>query len=129
MSILILYTYSTGQPLLITDPPRNTTTALGTNATFSCHGNGEIMWEISNTQIIQQSTVDGFAAVGVYAPLPTTIFSELFVTGTLENNISRPILCVVVDSNNPLITEDSEVVRLLVYGKYNSIVRLIYIQP
>ena len=105
----------TGQ--MITQPPRNATTALGTNATFTCRENGNIMLEISNTQISEQSQVVNFATVGVYAPLPTPTFSELFMTGTLENNVSRTIQCVVVDPNNPLATEESEVVQLLVYGE------------
>ena len=74
------------------------------------------MWEVSNTQIQSPFQVNGFAAVGIYAPLPTSNYSELFVTGTLENNVSRPILCIV-NPNNRLITEESEVVQLLVYGE------------
>ena len=106
---------------LITDPPRNTTTALGTNATFTCRGNGEIMWEISNTQIQELSQLDNFAAVGIYPSLPTQGFSELIMTGTTgddANNVTRAIQCIIIDPNNPLTTEDSGVVRLLVYGEY-----------
>ena len=102
---------------LITDPPSNATTALGTNATFSCRGNGEIMWEVGNTQLFDQNQVNNFAAVGVYAPLPTPFFSELFVTGNTANNFTRAIQCIVVDPNNPLRNEESENVHMLVYGE------------
>ena len=115
--IVSIYLYSTGQAQSIVDPPRNTTTALGTNATFSCRGNGEVMWEVSGTQIQDSSQLGSFAAVKVYPSLPTQGFSVLIMTGTTENNGNRTIQCLVSDPNNPLANEESDVVHLLVYGE------------
>ena len=101
------------------DPPVNTTTALGTNATFSCRGNGQIVWEISSTQVRGQDQVEGFNAVNVFVPLPTADYSELIVTGTRDNNNTRPIRCVVEPENVLEANEESDAVYLLVYGELN----------
>ena len=36
---------------LITQPPVSTTSALGTNSTFSCHGTGSVLWQINDIQV------------------------------------------------------------------------------
>ena len=96
----------------------NTTTALGTNATFSCRGNGQVIWDISNTRVRTVDTVQSFAEVEVFVPLPTPNFSELIVKGTVENNFTRPIRCVVEPGNVLEANEESDAVYLLVYGEY-----------
>ena len=116
------HTLSTAQQ--ITQPPVNTTAALGTNATFSCSGVGDqIFWEVSNTQIITSDLVMNFASqVQVYAPLPTDQgYSELFVMATIGNNASLPIRCNVGVGNAPTgnIVE-SNTVFLTVYGKHSN---------
>ena len=100
---------------MITQPPVNTTAALGTNATFSCHAKGEVFWEVSGTQIVEANKMSSFATVGVYAPLPMNDFSELIVTATRDNNVTRKIKCIV--SLGLVMTNGSEAVRLLVYGE------------
>ena len=105
----------------ITQPPVNTTAALGTNATFSCSGVGDqIFWEVVNTQIITSDLVMNFASqLQVYAPLPTDQgSSELFVMATIGNNASLPIRCYVAVGGTATgsIVESSTVV-LTVYGE------------
>ena len=95
-----------------------TTTALGTNATFSCRGNGQVVWDISSTQVRTLETVQSLAEVEVYVPLPTPNFSELVVKGTRENNNTRPIRCVVQPDNVLDPNEESDAVYLLVYCEY-----------
>ena len=98
----------------------NTTIALGTNATFSCRGNGQVVWDISNTQVRTPDVVQSFAEVEVYVPLPTPNFSELIVKGTVDNNFTRPIRCVVEPDNVLEANEESDAVYLLVYGEFFS---------
>ena len=105
----------------ITQPPVNTTAALGTNATFSCSGVGDqIFWEVSGTQITTSELVLRFARdAQVYAPLPTNqSSSELFVMATIENNASLPIRCNVgVGSADAGTIVESSTVFLTVYGE------------
>ena len=101
----------------ITQPPKNTTTALGTNATFSCAGfGGSLVWEIANAQVQSPSQVQLFAAVEVYVPLPARNFSELIMTGTQGNNVTRSIRCHVFPDSLLLPLVTSDVVHLLVLG-------------
>ena len=96
----------------------NTTTALGTNATFFCSGNGQVLWEISNRQVRSQALVQAFAQqLDMFVPLPTTGSSELIVKGTLHNNSTRPIRCIVEPNSVLDPNEESDVVYLLVYGE------------
>ena len=67
---------------LITQPPESTLAALGTNATFSCRGNGEIIWGIDGTQVLTEQHVQLFSREKVYVPLPTPCVSELIMTAT-----------------------------------------------
>ena len=97
----------------------NTTIALGTNATFSCRGNGQVVWDISNTQVRTAGAVQSFADVDVFVPLPTPNFSELIVKGTVDNNFTRPIQCVVDPGNVLEPNEESDAVHLLVYGEFS----------
>ena len=105
----------------ITQPPVNTTAALGTNATFSCSGVGDqIFWEASGTVITTAELVMNFASqVQVYAPLPTDQgSSELFVMATIGNNASLPIRCNVGVGNIVTGTVvESSTVFLTVYGE------------
>ena len=100
---------------MITQPPSNITAALGTNATFSCRGNGDIIWEIASTQVMTEQLVQLFAREKVYVPLPTPSVSELIMTATEMNNFTRTIRCVI----DPILffTQESAPVRLLVYGE------------
>ena len=104
---------------LIIQPPLNTTAALGTNATFSCRGNDNITWEISNTQIRDPNQVRKHAQYGIYAPLPKPNISELIITATNVTNFTISIICLV-GSSNSLTSEiiRSEEVKLLAYGEY-----------
>ena len=63
--------------------------------------------------------MQSFAQVDVFVPLPTPNFSELIVTGTLENNFTRPLQCVVALDNVLEANEESDAVYLLVYGELN----------
>ena len=102
---------------LITQPPESTTAALSTNATFSCHGNGEILWEIDGTQVMTEQRVQLFSREKVYVPLPTPSVSELIMTATEVNNFTRTIQCVVDQGIGVGEIEDSDPVYLFVYGK------------
>ena len=102
---------------MLTQPPSNVTAALGTNVTFSCRGNGTIRWEIAGTQVITEFLVQLFADEKVYVPLPTPNVSELIMTATEMNNVTRTIRCSVVPLDNVVGNVDSEPVRLLVYGE------------
>ena len=102
---------------MITQPPESTTVVLGTNVTFTCHGDGEVFWEINNTQVSGASLVPAFAEVMVFVPLPNDRFSELIVTGSRENNATLVIMCVVNPGVGVGDIEKSEPVQLLVYGK------------
>ena len=113
----------TGQ--LITQPPESTTAALGTNATFSCRGNGDITWEIDDTQVITEGLVESFADVGVYVPLPTPSVSELIMTATEINNFTRSIICQVDPGIGVGEVEASAPVHLTVFCEYRSIFTMI----
>ena len=105
---------------LITQPPVNTTAALDTNVTFSCHGNGCVLWEINSTQLINPDHVPQFKVAGVYPPLPRPNYSELIITATHSNNNTR-IQCVVEQgSSGSGNTNKSDEVILFVFGElYN----------
>ena len=104
---------------MITQPPVSTTAALGTNATFSCHGTGRlsVLWQINGTQVQDASQLPAFERILVYVPLPRPNSSELIVTATEVTNTTLVIICAV----NPgigmgdILTSDP--VQLLVYGK------------
>ena len=101
---------------MITQPPVSTTAALGTNATFTCRGDALVFWSISGTQLITSELVSLFAQEQIYVPLPTLSYSELIMTGTADNNFTRPIRCLVaLSSIDPPVP--SEMVYLLVYGE------------
>ena len=101
---------------MITHPPESITATLGTNATFTCHGNGQVFWEISDVQVVSAQPVQTFVQAQIYVPLPIQGFSELIMTVTAHNNITL-IQCLVATSNliNPPV--ESEIVHLLVYGE------------
>ena len=83
---------------MITDSPKNVTcTALGTNTTFSCRGNGEIRWEIAGTQVLTEQQVQLFSQEKVYVPLPTPSVSELIMTATEMNNFTTTIIISQID--------------------------------
>ena len=97
-----------------------TATALGTNATFSCHGNGRVLWQINSTQVQDDDQVPIFADPQIFVPLPRDNFSELIVTATRETNATLVIICQVMNPYAwPLSGSvvDSDPVQLLVYGK------------
>ena len=99
-------------------PPVNTTAALDTNVTFSCHGNGCVLWEINRTQVRNPYLVSGYKVEGVYPLLPRPNNSELIITATHSNNNTR-IRCIVEGgldgSGNTNIKSDK--VILLVFGE------------
>ena len=103
---------------LITQPPESTSAALGTNATFSCRGNGEIIWEIDGTQVLTEQHVQLFSREKVYVPLPTPSVSELIMTATEMNNFTRTIQCLVDPGIGiePQSIEKSDPVYLFVYA-------------
>ena len=89
---------------------------MGTNATFYCSGNGEIQWEINDTQVLMEQQVQLFAQLNVYVPLPTLNISELIMTATEINNLTRTIICHVGGFGVGQVDE-SDPVFLLVYGE------------
>ena len=109
--------YSIAQ--VISQPPESTTAALGANATFSCRGNGKVLWEINNTQVRDASQLPTFSSICVFAPLPKDSSSELIVTASTTTNASLIIICVVEPGANvrPWSSNESSPVQLLVYGK------------
>ena len=109
-------TYTTGQ--LITQPPESMTAALGTNATFSCRGDGYIIWEISGTQVQTKQLVQLFALEKVYVHLHAPSVSRLIMTATEMNNFTRTIQCLVDPGIGAGPVEVSSAVHLLVYGEY-----------
>ena len=97
---------------------------MSTNATFSCHGNGSVFWEINRTQVLTESQVREFAqGTQEYVPLPTSSFSLLIMTATVDTNITREIICVV---DHDGMIEKSNPVRLLVYGEYSMQSQILY---
>ena len=103
---------------MLTQPPESTTAALGTNATFSCHGSGRVLWQIGNTQVIDETQVPGFASIlQVYVPLPRDSSSELIVTATRETNATIMIICIVDPFSGVGLANRSDPVTLFVYGK------------
>ena len=112
--IFTIYVHTSGQ--MITQPPVSITAALGTNATFTCHGNAQVFWNISGTQITLPDQLPIFARASIYTSVPTSRFSELIVTATAENNFTRTIQCLVALGAIDAPVE-SEIVRLFVYGE------------
>ena len=112
---------------MITQPPEKVTAALGTNATFSCRGSGDIIWEIDGTQVQTQPFVQSFADVGVYVPLPTPSVSELIMTATETNNFTRSVMCLVDPGIGVGEVDESDSVHLTVFGEYKSIFTMIFI--
>ena len=103
---------------MITQPPKNVTAALSTNATFSCHASGgHIVWEVAGTQIRDLFNQQSAAQAKIYAPLPTMNYSELIMTATSANNVTRMIECIVGPLSGVGETASSELVRLTVFGK------------
>ena len=103
---------------MITQPPEKVTAALGTNATFSCCGNGDVFWKINGIQVTTEQLVQNFAELGVYVPLPAPSVSELIMTATEMNNSSRIIQCLVVQEGNVAVKpNESDCVHLIVFGE------------
>ena len=102
---------------MITQPPKKVTAALGTNATFYCHGNGDIIWEVNGTQVQTELAVKLFVHEKVYVPLPTPNVSELIMTATEMNNITRTIQCLVDPGIGVGPHEESNCVHLIVFGE------------
>ena len=96
--------------------PKNITVALGTNATFTCEGNGKITWKIDGTQIKTEQLVQSFAEQKVYVHLPTPNISTLIMTATERNNFTRMIQCLVNPGFGNGGIAESGPVHLLVYG-------------
>ena len=101
---------------IITQPPVSITAALDTNATFSCRGNGEVLWQINGTQIRTANQVPNFASIQVFVPLPRDSSSELIITATGETNATLIIICAVDQGVGMGTFVRSDPVRLLVYG-------------
>ena len=120
LSTLLIYKYLHTCTIaqLITQPPKNTTAAQGTNATFSCRGNGDVFWEISGTQVPTEQLVQLFALEKVYVPLPTPSVSQLIMTATEMNNFTRTIQCLMGPGVGVGPLEESDPVHLLVYCEY-----------
>ena len=59
-----------------------------------------------------------FAQEKIYVPLPTQSVSQLIVTATEMNNFTRTIQCLVDPGNVAEQLDESEIVRLLVYGEW-----------
>ena len=117
---LVIYSPTCTAAQLIAVPPESATAALGTNATFTCRGNGDVFWEISGTQVQTEQLVQLFAVEKVYVPLPTPSISQLIMTATEMNNFTRTIQCLTVDPGvgvGPYAYEKSDPVHLLVYGE------------
>ena len=110
---------------MVTQPPEKVTAALGTNATFSCRGNGNIIWEIDNTEVRIAHFVELFANEKVYVPLPTPNVSKLIMTATEMNNFTRTILCLVDLGIGVGQVEESDPVHLTVFGEYRSVFTMI----
>ena len=102
---------------MITQPPESITAALGTNATFSCHGESIVLWQINRTQVRVEGQVPCFANIQVFVPLPRDSFNELIVTATRVTNATLEIRCVVDHITNVMGSKASDPVKLLVYGK------------
>ena len=103
---------------MILQPPESTTAALGANATFSCRGNGKVLWEINGTQVQDASQVQMFSSIYVFVPLPNDSISELIVTASTTINASLTIVCIVEPEHyNNIIAYNSSQVQLFVYGK------------
>ena len=109
---------------ILTQPPGTTTAALGTNATFTCRGNGRVLWQINGTQFTYDSQVSAIARVQVFVPLPRDGFSELIVTATRVINATLVIICVVDPGIGMGNLVRSDPVRLLIYGKCLSMLAL-----
>ena len=101
---------------MITQPPVSITAALGTNATFSCRGNGKVLWQINGTQIRAAYQVPNFASIQVFVPLPRDSSSEVIVTATGETNTTLMIICAVDQGVGMGNLVRSNPVQLLVYG-------------
>ena len=101
---------------MITQPPVSTTSALGTNATFSCRGTGSVLWQINGTQVRDASQLPAFESILVYVPLPRPNSSELIITATEVTNVSLEIICIVDPGIGMGNLGMSDAVQLLVYG-------------
>ena len=101
---------------MITQPPVSTIAALGTNATFSCHGTDSVHWWINGTQVVDASQLPAFESILVYVPLPRPSSSELIVTATEVTNASLMIICLVDPGIGMGDILTSDAVHLLVYG-------------
>ena len=111
-----LFSHPTAQ--ILVQPPESTTAALGANATFSCGGDGTVLWQINNTQVQDGSQVPSFANIQVFVPLPRDGFSELIVTATRVTNATLVIICAVDPGVGTGDLVRSDPVQLLVYGRY-----------
>ena len=101
----------------LTQPPESTTAALGSNATFSCRGTGNVLWQINGTQIQDAGQLSAFANMQVFVPLPKrNSSSELIVTATRVTNATLEIICVVEPGFGMETPVSSSPVQLLVYG-------------
>ena len=89
--------------------------------TFTCRGNGEIVWIVGGIQIRSPLRVAAVAEEGIFVEVGRRNFSQLVMTASVNLNTSvlRFIVCRV--ETGDIITEsdsvDSEEVSLFVFGE------------
>ena len=106
---------------VITEAPQNITAPIGTNVTFTCRGNGEIIWIVGEVQARSQSRVTSLAEEGVFVELGRFNFSQVVMFATVNLNMSnfRFVSCRVEtgDIISGSDSVDSQEVSLLAYGE------------
>ena len=115
MCVMIYSPYIHACTAQFTQTPRSTTVALGRNATFYCRGNGDLVWEISGTQIRDPIQVVLFAQRKIYAPIHQPNSTQVIITATQDNNYTS-VVCLL-GPHLGTVDERSMDVRLLLYGK------------
>ena len=106
---------------VITEAPQNTRARVGRNVTFTCRGNGEIIWIFGGIEARSPGRVASLAREGIFVQLGLRNFSQVVITASLDLNMSdlRFISCQVKtgDLLGGFDTINSEEVSLSVYGK------------
>ena len=96
----------------------NQSAALGTSATFTCRGNGEIVWIFGSIQVRGPIVAAFLAEAGIQAEVGQSMSSTSVISATESNN-GTEIRCRIETGNitDGITFQESEPAFLLVSGK------------
>lgn len=85
----------------ILDPPEGVTVTEGLVANFSCTVVGEVIWQINDTEILNNRDAVSFTSFGIDVPRPTDTSSTMSIRGLVSNN-GTAVRCLAGQNRIPI---------------------------